>query len=159
MTVQQLSRSFVLLFPFYLDFDLAMNNQYIHTTVLSLSFVVSLFLLPGCSSTVPLTAEDLQQNPTENIVVSTRDGRRISFAGGDYSLKADSLGGQAIIGKGKLFYGNNPQFVRFEGTLPARDIENISTSAKNALFYILIGTTGIILAIALYMRSMGSLGG
>jgi hypothetical protein len=137
-----------------------MNNQIIHIAALPLSFVVSLFLLlPGCRSTVLLTEEDLQQNPTENIVVSTKDGRRISFAGGEYSLKPDSLGGQAIIGKGRLFYGNNPQFVRFEGTLPVREVENISTSENSALFYILIGTTGIILAIALYMRSMGSLGG
>ena len=107
-----------------------------HPTFWSIVFSgLALVFLPGCFHAVLLQPESLQDNTEEDIVVSTKDGRQISFDSYDYNIISDANGNLVLSGKGKAYRKGSSQFAPFEGDIPLNAIDRISTSEKTALFY------------------------
>jgi hypothetical protein len=102
------------------------------------SIAVIVLGFTGCFRAVLLNSTAIENNNEDDIVVSTKDCRRVSFNSRQYNLDSDENGRPAIRGKGKLYRKSESQFESFEGTIPIDDIERISTSEKTSMFYVTI---------------------
>jgi len=100
--------------------------------------VLILLSFTGCFRAVLVSTTSIEKGNEDDIVVSTKDGRQISFDSREYNLDADENGQRVLRGKGKLFLQGGPQFKSFDGTIPFREIERISRSEKTPMFYVAI---------------------
>lgn len=118
------------------------SNAHLHQLVL-LAIVMSMFTT-GCYREVLIRPEAVENSPTDDVVVTMKDVRKVRFSAGDYKIATDSTGKRAIVGKGKLFVqGGGSQFEIFQGSLRLDEIERISTSELGPGFYVLIVTVGL----------------
>jgi hypothetical protein len=123
-------------------------------------FGVSIQFL-GCLRDAVRDSSSLMGANTENIVVTTKDGHRYTFAGGQYSVQKDSTGVEVLSGKGKLYRGRSNLFDRFEGSIPFAEVENVTVSEITPWFYFSLGmvtgfvTFAVLLAVSLHGLRVG----
>jgi len=114
-----------------------------------------LVLFPGCFSVILISPEELRQDSDRGVRVELKDGRIVNFAAGDYTVQADSLGPQAITGKGTLYRENKSRStVPFDSTLTLTDVRSITKSRPNAVFFILLGVSLAVIAAAISLRGI-----
>ncbi len=124
-----------------------------------LSFLYLLpFVFAGCFHEVLLDTESLTTANDQTIVVSTIDGNRYKFSGGDYKITPDSNGAPILLGQAKKYRANTTQFEKFEGAIPVNDIEKVSTSETTIWLYVSIVVTASLIGFALLFAGMGPVG-
>ena len=105
----------------------------------SVIVIAVIFLsLTGCFRAVLVSTTAIEKSNEDDIVVSTKEGRQISFDSRQYNLDTDEHGQRVLRGKGKAFRQGEPQFKLFEGTIPIDDIKSISRPEKTSMFYVTI---------------------
>jgi hypothetical protein len=131
------------------------------TFVQYLALINIVFGLSGCFQSVLLNTAAIENNNEDDIVVSAKDGRQISFGSHQYNLTTDQNGQQVVRGKGKVYHQGESQFKMFEGSIPVDNIVRITTSKKTTMFYLTIAAAAavvgyaIIWAVALNGRGFG----
>lgn len=105
--------------------------------------------LTGCFRAAVLDLAAIEQSNEENIVVSIKDGRQVSFDSHQYSLDVDTNGRQVIRGRGKVYRQGESQFDLFEGGILIEDVEKISTSEKTTMFYVTVAAATLAVGYAL----------
>ena len=108
--------------------------------------------LAGCFRAVNLNSTAIESSNEDDIVVSTKDGRRVRFNSRKYCLDSDENGRQGIRGTGKVFRQGESQFKTFEGIIPIEDMERISTSERTSMFYVSIAATALAIGFALWLK-------
>ena len=111
--------------------------------LLILSVVAIVFGVGGCFRAVLRTPTEVGNSNEDDIVISTKDGRQISFESHKYNLISDENGRQVIRGEGKMYRQGESQFESFEGSIPVDEIERISTSEKTTMFYVTIAAAAL----------------
>ncbi len=105
------------------------------TVIRAISAISLLFLVPGCIVTKDLTLEALEQKSDQDIVVTTSDGREITFEASEFIIVLlDSQ--YAVRGSGgQRMKVNEPERVSFEGDIPFSSIALVQTRKKTAFYY------------------------
>ena len=108
----------------------------------------------GCTHTESLTRETLSIDTDRDIVVHTKDGRAIKFAGGDYRIVETNSG--SLKGKGRIIAGEWSEVSKiFDGELTFQEIQDIqhselTTGGKISTVVVLASIAGgVLLLIAL----------
>ncbi len=82
--------------------------------------------LCGCSSTTVFGPEHLYDDSSRDIIVTTTDGRRIEFQGGNYRVIKGNVG--TISGTGRVIVNMDRGIYKdYRGTIGFSEIQNIST--------------------------------
>ena len=116
------------------------------------AFTIFGFLaLAGCYNQVLLSSETVQLDTTKDIVVSTKDGRKISFSGGSYSISPDTMAQMLLEGTGRVLARASTQDEPFSGQVPFREILEIHSSEKSALYYTSIVVGAAATAYCIYL--------
>ena len=108
----------------------------------------------GCFQTVLVEPSDLEEDNTEDIVVSTTDGWLVAFGAEDYTLITDEHGESFVRGKGKRFREGQSEYHSFEGDIPLEQIRRISHFETTPVFYISISL--VVIVIGLYALLLGT---
>ena len=119
--------------------------------------VVAFF--PSCFRAVLLDSDTLANYADEDIVVSTKDGLRYRFAGGDYEITVNANGERVIKGEGKVYRGDGPEFDNFSGNVLVSDIERITTSETTPFLYISLALVALLTWLAISFARFGGIGG
>jgi hypothetical protein len=105
--------------------------------------VLTLFALTvqfaGCFQQTVRDPESLMCVNDKKILVTTKDGWRYWFSGGEYSVVIDSTGTKVLTGKARRYRGENTQGDSFEGSLPFARIEKVTVSETTPLVYFSLG--------------------
>ncbi|MBI5471108.1 MAG: hypothetical protein HY961_02050 [Ignavibacteriae bacterium] len=130
-----------------------------YSKCLEIVVFVTSFVFMGCFQSVQLTQAMIENSNEEDIVVSLRDGRKVSFGGQKYNLDVDENGRRVLRGKGKQYHKGESQFTSFDGAIPLESIEKITTSEKTSMFYIvIIGSTVAVGCIVLFLTALDGRG-
>ena len=104
----------------------------------------------GCFREVVRDPHAADQSNDDAIVVTTKDGFRYFFGGGDYVARVDSAGVEVLRGKGKRYRANSSEYVRFEGNIPFALIEKMTESETTPFLYLSIITLGAAIGFAVW---------
>lgn len=95
---------------------------------------LSTIILSGCMSTISFTREDLQKETDHDIIILTKDGKRIVLDEGDYNIFNGDSG--FIQGKGRLYQKiTSKTYTEWDSTISFQDIESITDSELNIFGY------------------------
>ena len=125
---------------------------------------VSLIVISGaCYNQVLLNADSIAHNNASDIVVSTKDGRRVSFSTGSYTVTTDTAGQKVLKGIGRVQPRVSAQDEPFAGEIPIDEIDTVYSSEKSAIFYVSIVTgvaaTALVVVLVITFRGGVNLGG
>lgn len=85
-------------------------------------------------STISFTREDLQKETDHDIIILTKDGKRIVLDEGDYNIFNGDSG--FIQGKGRLYQKiTSKTYTEWDSTISFQDIESITDSELNIFGY------------------------
>ena len=113
--------------------------------------ILGFVALAGCYNQVLLHPETVELDTTKDVVISTNDGRRISFSGGSYSVSSDTLGRMLVVGTGRVLARASTQDEPFSGQVPSQEIFEIHSSEKSALYYTSIALGAAATAYCIYL--------
>jgi hypothetical protein len=106
---------------------------------ISILIIMNLALISGgCYTQLLLSKDSLGENVARDIVVVTKDGRRVSFSQGEYSMTSDTTGRRMLQGKGRIQPRLSAPDEPFVGTIPMEEIDSIHSPEKSTLFYVSI---------------------
>ncbi len=125
------------------------------TVIRAISAISILFLVPGCIITRDLTLEALEQKSEQDIIVTTADGREITFEASEFIIVLiDSQ--YAVRGTGsQRMKANEPESVSFKGDIPFSSIELVQTREKTAFYY--TGPFLVAVVVAIYFILHGNI--
>lgn len=125
--------------------------------IIVLSTVVLGVLLAGCFQEATRDMGCLTGSGGEKIRVTTKDGFRYWFVGGEYSVAVDSTGSKVLIGTGRRDRGDNKSSEKFTGTLPFASIDRVIVAETSPWLWFAVGVlSGITLfAVVLLLSFSG----
>ncbi len=103
----------------------------------------------GCYNQILVPNDSLIKNNDQDIVVTTFDGKRVSFSDGDYIVTCDSLGQQVLNGEGRVRIHLWTEEEPFQGRIPVDEIDTVHVCEKSFLYY--ASAVGIITVAAYYL--------
>ena len=107
-------------------------------------------IMAGCYTQALLDVDSMSGTNANDIVVSTHDGRRVSFSCGSYDITMDTTGRKVLEGTGRLQSRLSAQDEPFEGQIPVDRIESIHSPEKSAFYYVSV--------VAVYLIMFGRAG-
>lgn len=128
-----------------------------------LRVVVLAVIVGGCYNQVLLNTDSIGDATTGDIVVSTRDGRKVSFSSGSYSIVTDTTGRKVVKGTGRMQPRLSAPDEPFVGQIPIDEVESIHCLEKSTLFYFSVvagvAATAVVIILVIALSGGASAGG
>ena len=90
-------------------------------------------IIGGCYTQVLIDQDSIATTNSNDIIVSVKDGRIVSFSSGSYTMATDTAG---LQGSGRVQPRLSAQDEPFAGQIPLDDIDSIHSSEKATFYYL-----------------------